>query len=380
LNSGFSSSRPDRGNIALDTPERKATLLLLVATAIAVVLANTTSAYESFFTYEIISTFEIRDAINELLMALFFLVVTIEIRHELRQGELSTPRRAALPIAAAIGGMIVPAIIYLLFNAHTPFERAWGVPMATDIAFTLGLMQLLGRRIPPSLLIFVAALAIADDLGAVVVIAIFYNHAVDPVMIVFAAMVAVVIYIQTRRWQSAAVTIILSLVLWWLIRSSGIHATIAAVIIGFLLPSRTGVQDPVADKLKEPVDWIVLPLFALANAGVSLRLTNDFSLPVFFGASLGLLLGKPIGVLLFSWVTVRAQLAQLPSEVTWRMLGGAAVLCGIGFTMSLFIADLALSGDGSAYSSAKIGILGGSLVAGIAGLWLTRSAARAPRT
>ena len=156
-----------------DTPERSATGLLLVATAIALVWANLSPSYFTVFTYEIFPTFELRDAINELLMAAFFLVVTIEIKHELLVGELSAPRRAALPIAAAFGGMLVPALIYLAFNAHTPYERGWGTPMATDIAFTLGILQLLGRRVPPALLIFVAALAIADDLGAVVVIALF---------------------------------------------------------------------------------------------------------------------------------------------------------------------------------------------------------------
>lgn len=363
-----------------DAPERSATVLLLIATAIAIVWANLSPSYFSFFSYELLPTFELRDAINELLMAAFFLVVTIEIKHEIQVGQLSSPRRAALPIAAAFGGMLVPALIYLLFNAHTPYERGWGTPMATDIAFTLGVLQLLGKRVPPSLLIFVAALAIADDLGAVVVIAVFYNHTVDPVMLVLAGLVSAFIYVQCRRWKAPVVTIALALVLWWLIRSSGVHATVAAVIFGFLLPSREGVEDPVADLLKEPVDWIVLPLFALANAGVSLDVSGGFVSSVFAGASLGLVLGKPIGILAFSWISIRTRLAQLPEGVDWRALAGAAVLCGIGFTMSLFIAELGLAGSDAGFAAAKLAVLVGSLLAGALGYLILRKASPVTKT
>lgn len=348
---------------------------MLLATAAALVWANLSPSYFHLFDFEVLPTFTFRDVINELLMALFFLVVTIEIRHELAVGELSSRHRAALPVAAALGGMVVPALIYLAFNHHTSYERGWGTPMATDIAFTLGILQLLGKRTRPAILVFVAALAIADDLGAVIVIAGFYNHSVDPVMLVLAAVVASAIYLQTRKWPAPVITIVLALIMWWLVRTSGVHATIAAVVLGFLLPSRPGVEDPVADKLKEPVDWIVLPLFALANAGVLLSLSDGFTPSIFFGVSLGLLIGKPIGILLFSAVAVRAGIAQMPDGVGWRRLTGAAILCGIGFTMSLFIAELALDADANAFASAKLAVLVGSVAAGIIGYAVSHTTA-----
>jgi NhaA family Na+:H+ antiporter len=364
------SSRPvinDR-----DTPERSSTLLLVIATAAALVWANLSDSYVHVFDQEMIAAFTVRDVINDLLMTLFFLVVSLEIKHELTVGELSSARKAALPIGAALGGMLVPAAIYLAFNAHTPLARGWGTPMATDIAFTLGVMQLLGKRVPPALLIFVAALAIADDLGAVAVIAIFYNHQVDPVMLLLAGITAAAIYLQSRRLAAPIITVVLGLVLWWLIRSSGIHATIAGVVLGFVLPPRAGVEDPIADKLKEPVDWIVLPLFALANAGVVLTGFAGIGEPVFLGVAMGLLLGKPIGIVAFSALMVRTRLATLPTSTTWSMLAGAAVLCGIGFTMALFIAELGLAGSDKAFDSAKIGILVASVLAALTGYVLLR--------
>lgn len=356
-----------------DTPERSSSLLLVLATALALVWANLSPSYQLLFDQHIAAAFTLRDIINDLLMAFFFLVVSLEIKHELTVGELSSARKAALPIGAALGGMLVPAAIYLAFNAHTPLARGWGTPMATDIAFTLGVMQMLGKRVPASLLVFVAALAIADDLGAVAVIAIFYNHELDPVMLLAAAAAAGLIYLQARRWPSAVVTIVLSLILWWFIRSSGIHATVAGVLLGFVLPSRKGLEDPVADRLKEPVDWLVLPLFALANAGVVLAGFAGPGEPVFLGVLLGLLVGKPIGILAFSWALVRTRLAQLPEATTWPLLAGAAVLCGIGFTMALFIAELGFVGAGPGpFDSAKIGILLASVLSGVIGYALLK--------
>jgi NhaA family Na+:H+ antiporter len=282
--------------------------LLLVAAVIALVWANAaTGSYEHLWHDDVV-----HHVVNDGLMSLFFLVVGIEIRRELVHGELRDPRVAALPVVAAIGGMVVPATIYALVAG----DRGWGVPMATDIAFAVGVLTLLGPRIPSSLKLFLLSLAIVDDLGAVLVIAIFYG--------------------------------------------GGVHPTIVAAAIGLLLPSRIG--EALETPLHDLSSYVVVPLFALANAGVLIS-TGDVDARIAGGVVAGLVLGKVLGISGASWLAVRTGRATMPSDTTWSMLIGVGILGGMGFTVSLFVADLAYLDA----SSAKIGVLVATLVAGLVG-------------
>jgi NhaA family Na+:H+ antiporter len=360
--------------------------------------------------------------INDGLMAVFFFLVGLEIKREMLAGELASLRKAALPIAGAAGGMLVPAVLYASLNAGRAGEAGWGVPMATDIAFALGVLALLGDRIPGGVRVFVAALAIVDDIGAVLVIAAFYSGGVAwGTLAIAAALVALAVGANIagvrRPWAFGAI----GLALWLAVLASGIHPTIAGVLLAMTIPARTRIDearflgrarqmlaqfevthDPGATALRDPehqaavqeleklaeeiqppllrleralhgmVAFGIMPLFALANAGVPLTLANldpAEGSRVALGVALGLLVGKSVGVTLFAWVAVRAGVASLPHGVTWRSMVGAALLGGIGFTMALFIAGLAFSKQPSLLVAAKLGILGASLIAGLGG-WL----------
>ena len=357
--------------------------------------------------------------INDGLMAVFFFVVGLEIKREMIVGELSSPRQAALPIAGALGGMIVPALTYAAFNVGGPGSAGWGIPMATDIAFALGVLALLGPRVPVVLKVFLTALAIADDIGAVLVIALFYTGELAfNWLLVGGGILAALIALNVLGVRRPGGYLVLGLLLWLAFLESGVHATVAGVVLAMTIPSRTrlheeeflqvargaisefeaacqpgetvlsnraqqeaiealehvseGVQSPLFTmerKLHGAVAFFIMPLFALANAGVSLGgLLASISLPVTSGIVLGLVLGKPIGITVFSWAAVRLGLATLPAQASWRALHGVSWLGGIGFTMSLFIAGLAFT-DATLLDSAKVGILGASLVAGVIG-WL----------
>ena len=351
--------------------------------------------------------------INDGLMAVFFFVVGLEIKREFLVGELASPRQAVLPLAAAAGGMIVPALLFTAVNAGGPAAGGWGVPMATDIAFALGVLSLLGPRVPLPLKVFLAALAIVDDLGAVLVIALFYTDAIltgwlGLAAALFAAMVAMN-RLHVRRPLPWA---LMGAALWFAVLESGVHATIAGVLTALVMPARRlidtsdfaartrallaeftddlpgsgeltedqrdavlslevateAVQSPSArleHALHPWVAYFIMPVFALANAGVPLGGSFARALlePAAAGIMLGLVVGKPVGIMLFAWVAVRSGLAQPPAGVSWRQLWGVAALCGIGFTMALFIADLAF-GATPVLDAAKAGILAGSLVSG----------------
>lgn len=367
--------------------------------------------------------------INDGLMAVFFLLVGLEIKRELLVGELASPRQAALPIAAAIGGMLVPALLYAMVNRGGPGAHGWGIPMATDIAFALGVLTLIGPRVPIGLKVFLTALAIVDDMGAVVVIAVFYTSAIQwtalAVALIAVAALAVLNRLQVRNLGPY---ILLGVILWAALLSSGIHATIAGVLLALAVPSRTAIDaaqfsakarsllddfdrsetgdllvltskgqqeaiyaldlassNAVAPLLRLEhslhglVSFFIMPIFALANAGVALGgAVEMLASPVTLGVTIGLLLGKPAGVMLFSWLAVRAGVAHLPGAVSWRQLHGAAWLAGIGFTMSLFVGGLAF-GEGELLDAAKLGILAASAVAGLVGWWLVTSASRVQR-
>ncbi len=364
--------------------------------------------------------------INDGLMAIFFFVVGLEIKRELLVGELSSPRSAALPIAAALGGMIAPALIYTAFNAGGAGAAGWGIPMATDIAFSLGVLTLLGRRAPLGLKVFLTALAIVDDMGAVLVIALFYTAQVSWTSLGVAALILLGLLALNRLGVKKTLPYaVLGIALWLAFLYSGVHATVAGVLLAMTIPAHSAIVDRKAfsqairnalevyeaaccdgeengitasnrqaaaqaleaasayaesplqrleHALHPWVTYAILPLFALANAGVDLggEIGPALLSPVGIGIIGGLVIGKTVGISLFSWLAVRLNVARIPEDVSWRQLMGAALLAGIGFTMSLFIAGLAF-GDGEALTAAKIGIITASLLAGSMGWLLLRT-------
>jgi NhaA family Na+:H+ antiporter len=324
------------------------------------------------------STFSLELFINDALMAIFFLLVGLEIKREIVSGELASFQHAALPVAGALGGMLLPAAIFMVLNAGRPGESGWGIPMATDIAFALGVLALLGKRVPPGLKVFLVALAILDDLGAILVIALFYSNSLNGFALLFAAAIVVSMAIINHSGvRHPAPYLIRGIILWFVVLKSGIHPTIAGVVTAFCIPHTKENGSPSLlerseAKLHFPVIFIILPLFALANAGVALSPSVRHTLfePLGLGIILGLCLGKPIGILLFSWGAVRLRLASIPTGVTFKHLTGAGLLGGIGFTMSIFIAHLGLPSL-ALLDGAKFAVLVASLLSGIAGyFWL----------
>ncbi|MEP7028169.1 MAG: Na+/H+ antiporter NhaA, partial [Candidatus Eisenbacteria bacterium] len=328
--------------------------------------------------------------INDLVMAVFFLVVGLEIKREFLAGELKDPRRAALPIAGALGGMLVPALIYVAFNQGGPGANGWGIPMATDIAFSLGVLSLLGRGIPRGISVFLAALAIADDLGAVLVIALFYTANVDlGALWVAGGLTLLLFMLQFMGVKRLSIYLAIAPFLWYSMYVSGVHATIAGVLLGWTIPLGKAGDSDISDSpletlehaLKPWVAWVVMPLFALANAGVAMRGMSLASLaePVASGVGLGLLLGKPIGIIALSFITVRLGWARLPRGAGWLQVAGVGMLAGIGFTVALFVASLSFKGAGDLEPLAKVGILTASTIAGVTGaLFLRWGLSRAP--
>jgi Na+:H+ antiporter, NhaA family len=399
-------------------------VLLIICTAIALAWANSLWNHTYFEIWEKPLTITFNDWglskdlhywINDGLMAIFFFVVGLEIKRELMVGELSSIKQAALPIAGALGGVMVPALIYTILNAGTPGAAGWGVPMATDIAFAVGIMALLGDRVPFGIKVFVTALAIVDDLVAVLVIAVFYTAHLNWAALGFGALCMVILCVMNRLGVRHPVYYaLLGIALWWAFLSSGVHATIAGVLLAITIPSSTHIDAPeflsttrrelehfkrglgdsqfitsedqraavhaievACDRVQPPlhrmehslqpwVAYLIMPVFALSNAGLSLGNSTGFQHPVTLGVILGLLLGKPIGIFLASLLTVKLGYATLPAGVGWKHIHGAGWLCGIGFTMSLFIAGLAFE-DASALDEAKLGILTASLLAAIIG-------------
>lgn len=311
--------------------------------------------------------------INDGLMAIFFLLIGLEIKREIIEGELSSPRKAAMPIFAAMGGMFVPAGIYFLFNSNQVTSSGWGIPMATDIAFALGVLSLLGRRVPTSLKIFLAALAIVDDLGAILVIAIFYTNELHWMQLLYSVGIMVLLigmnYFGVRR---LFFYIIPGIFLWYFIHHSGIHATIAGVLLAITIPSKpvknTSPLEYLEHLIVKPVNFLIMPIFALANTNIRFdsEMINGLYSPLGLGIISGLIIGKPVGVTLFSWIAVKSGIATLPSRATWKHIFGLGLLAGIGFTMSIFIA--LLSFDNPIYNiEAKFSILVASILAGISG-------------
>jgi NhaA family Na+:H+ antiporter len=320
--------------------------------------------------------------INDGLMVIFFLLVGLEIEREIYIGELSSIKKSALPAIAAIGGMMIPALIHFAFNANTATQSGFGIPMATDIAFTLGVLSLLGSKIPISLKIFLTALAIIDDLGAILIIAFFYTSDLSFAYLIGSLSVFALLLIFNRmKINKLSIYLLLGLVMWYLMLKSGVHATIAGVLLAFAIPFNKNDDENISYKLQhylhKPVAFLVLPIFALANTAIIIptniieSITTNNSLGIFFGLSFG----KLIGIFSFSFIAVKIGFGVLPKDLNWKLIAGAASLAGIGFTMSIFITNLAFS-DVEIINASKLIIIIASVVSAISGLTILNLAAK----
>lgn len=405
-------------------------MLLFGATVLALILANSALAeqFHSLWQYKFgVSTsgFELIKPlilwINDGLMAIFFFIIGLEIKRELLIGELNSTKKASFPMFAAIGGMVVPVLIYLILNNNPETSSAWGIPMATDIAFSLAIMMLLGKRVPLGLKIFLTAFAIVDDLGAVMVIAVFYSESIKWSLIGIALLLLAILFILSyKRIYAKGLILVFGIVIWVLFLKAGIHPTIAGVLLAFTVPIRQrigmntyieklcDIVDDIQDagdsetpllsksqiegidnledwteKVQSPLqhlehrlhNWVaflIMPLFALSNAGVSF--SGDANLDTFLGGVIvvSLVAGKLLGITLFSWLGIKLKLAELPDGVNFTQIIGTALLAGVGFTMSIFVANLAFFGNEVLLDSAKAGILVGSLIAGLSGYLVLR--------
>lgn len=414
--------------------EESSGIILLFVSVLSLIMANTEVGVARYFPaiwenhlHVAVGDFFLEKSlehwINDGLMALFFLIVGLEIKREVLEGELSSLKKAALPLVSALGGMAVPALLFSLFNRGTPTAHGWGIPMATDIAFALGVLAMLGNRVPLSLKVFLAALAIVDDLGAVLVIAIFYTREISFEYLGLAALVwGVLLLLNQQKIRALSIYLLLGLVLWYFMLKSGVHATIAGVLLAVAIPFRIRQQpeelvklldervsimkehiakgeiqprdiseelEAMHDQISSPsqkveqhlhgvVAFFIVPLFAFCNTSIAIEssvFSRLFS-PLGLGVGLGLLLGKPLGITLFAWVTSRLGWAALPDGVTWRQLIGVGVLGGIGFTMSIFVTLLAFEGNPELQSLSKVAILLSSLVSGLVGYALLRKSSK----
>ncbi|UFH47084.1 Na+/H+ antiporter NhaA [Flavobacterium galactosidilyticum] len=360
--------------------EKSGGLLLLSVTIISLLLANSSfqTGYIAFWETNI-GSHSITHWINDGLMAIFFLLIGLELEREIYQGELSNFKNASLPIFGALGGMIVPAGLFLLLNYGTITQNGAGIPMATDIAFAIGILSLLGNRVPTSLKVFLTALAVIDDIGAIMVIAVFYTDNIAFINLLIAFGIMGFLFILNRRKVHNLIPYLIGGAgMWYFMLNSGVHATITGVLLAFVIPFGDGSKKTSSYKLQhflhKPVAFFILPLFAIANTGIAIG--NDWheglNHPNTIGIILGLVVGKPLGIWLFSFLAVTAGICSLPKDLKWTNILGAGMLGGIGFTMSIFITLLAFKNDGEeVITYSKIAILIASCIAGTVGfLWL----------
>lgn len=362
--------------------EKAGGIAIIAATGVSLALANSPLGEDYRGLWHVaIAGLSIEHWINDGLMAIFFLLIGLELERELYNGELSSFKNALLPIFAALGGIAVPAAIHFAINAGTATQAGIGIPMATDIAFALGTLALLGSRVPISLKIFLTALAVIDDLGAVIIIALFYSAELSAAYLLGAMLVfgALILMNRAMRIMKLAPYLIGGVLLWFLMLKSGIHSTIAGVLLAFAIPFSSIIDDAASPShrlehvLHKPVAFGVLPIFALANTAICIApdWSQALSSSNSMGIIAGLLIGKPLGILLLSAVAVVAGICRLPADLEWRHIAGAGLLGGIGFTMSIFITNLAFPGQAETIDASKIAILLASLTAGVLGFcWL----------
>ncbi|SDX70129.1 sodium/proton antiporter, NhaA family [Pseudomonas syringae] len=358
-------------------------LILMAAALAALIVANSPLA-DSYFAalHAVFAGLSVSHWINDGLMAIFFMLVGLEIKREMLAGQLASWSQRALPGFAALGGMVVPALIYVAFNRDQPDTiGGWAIPAATDIAFALGVLSLLGKRVPLSLKIFLSALAILDDLGAVLIIALFYTSDLSiPMLLAAFATIAVLVALNRRGVKKLLPYLIIGALLWFFMLQSGIHATLAGVALALCIPLGNPDEEAsspllhLEEKLHPWVAFAVVPIFGFANAGVSLSGITAEKLvdPVPLGVALGLLIGKQVGIFALAALAIRAGLARLPDGSNWGQLYGVAALCGIGFTMSLFIGALAFPGTPELVDEVKVGVLIGSLLSALLGVVVLR--------
>lgn len=357
--------------------------ILIICVIVSLCIANSPlgSAFEDLLSIEIgVHTGNIHLRypvllwINDGLMAVFFLLVGLEIKRELVEGELSSFKKAALPIFAAFGGVLAPAGIYFLLNKGTYTATGWGIPMATDIAFAIAIITMLGSKVPSSLKIFLAALAIVDDLMAILVIAIFYSSELHYAYLLYASAIFAALLVMNRAGvKNLAAYLIPGLFMWYFIHHSGVHATIAGVLTAFAIPTTPGAEESPLEKLEhilvKPVNYLIMPLFALSNTNIMFEtgMLEGLTTPLGMGIILGLVVGKPLGITALSWLTVKLGISSMPSRAGWAHIVGVGMLGGIGFTMSVFIALLSFPGEQLILSEAKFSILAGSVLSGVLG-------------
>ncbi|WP_137175222.1 Na+/H+ antiporter NhaA, partial [Massilia sp. HP4] len=357
-------------------------VILILCTIASLLVANSAwgPSYLAFWQI-VLGGLSVELWVNDLLMAVFFLLIGLELQRELRNGELSDLRNALLPIIAALGGIVVPALVHFSLNGGTPTQPGMGIPMATDIAFALGVLALLGSRVPASLKIFLTALAVMDDLGAIIVIAIFYTAQLSLVYLAGALAMFVGLLVLNRGLRVVVLWPYLlgGALMWFLMLKSGVHATIAGVLLAFTIPYSHQQDDGVSPAhrmehvLHKPVAFLILPVFALANTGIVIGAgwAAELMAPNSLGILLGLVAGKPVGIFMFTFAAVAIGLCRLPLDLAWRHVLGAGLLGGIGFTMSIFITNLAFAGHAEVINASKMAILTASLLAGILGFtWL----------
>jgi len=355
--------------------EKAGGLILVIMTITSMIIANSSlgTTYINFWNREF-GSHTVTQWINDGLMSIFFLLIGLELKRELYKGELSNLKNALLPIFAAVGGMIIPATIYSLLNFRTDYLSGAGIPMATDIAFAIGILSLLGKRVPASLKIFLTALATVDDLGAIIVIAVFYTRSVSLFYLLIVLGVIILLIVLNRLKVNNLIPYLLGgIVMWFFMSKSGVHPTITGVILAFILPCSNGDENTPSCKLQhvlhKPVAFFILPLFALANTCIAIdsALLGGLRQSYSIGIILGLVIGKPLGIWLFSLLGVKLGFCSLPSDLSWKNIVGAGVLGGIGFTMSIFITFLAFN-NLEMINISKTAILIGSLISGILGL------------
>lgn len=356
--------------------------LLIICVILSLMIANSSlgSSFQELLDYQL-GSYSISLWINDGLMTIFFLLVGLEIKREILEGELSSFKNATLPIFAALGGMLVPAAIFYFFNQGSKYENGWGIPMATDIAFSLAIISMLGKRVPVSVKIFLTALAIVDDLGAIVVIAIFYTEKLETTYLLLCGLVMLILVaLNFFKVKRHIFYLIPGVFLWYFMHHSGIHATIAGVLLAFTIPtndSDTEISplEKLEEKLHTPVNYFIMPIFALANTNIKFHdgMVDGLFTNFGYGIILGLVLGKVIGINLFSFIAIKLNLSDLPNNSKWSQMIGAGLLAGIGFTMSIFIALLSYKNDIEIQDEAKFAILVASALSGFMGYFLLKA-------